>query len=221
MLNPRRIKAIICDHDGVLADTQKLHAQIESDIFAEHGITIGPKEITRRFSGVSGKDMFPQVFSEAGKIMPDLEELSRAKWDRMMRMEDAIEEISGSCDFIRYVSGIGYPLAVASASKIEFLELSLGRLGIRDCFHAVASSREVARGKPAPDVFLLAASRLGIDPKDCVVIEDGISGMIGAREAGMQVIALAEDMSRDYPADLVVPGFWKIPREAIFWMSAM
>ena len=214
------IKAIICDHDGVIADTQKLHAQIESDIFAEHGITIAPGEITRRFAGVSGKDMFPQVFSEAGKTPPDLEKISKVKWDRMMQREAEIEAIDGSCEFIRYVNGIGYSLAVASASRLEFLELSLQKLGIRDRFYAIASSREVPRGKPAPDVFLLAASRLGIEPKHCVVIEDGISGMIGAREAGMQVIALVEDMTREYPADLIVPSFWEIQQENLFCMFA-
>jgi HAD superfamily hydrolase (TIGR01509 family) len=89
------------------------------------------------------------------------------------------------------------PLAVASGSSREVVEKTLQVLGISDWFDEVVSSNEVPNGKPAPDVFLEAASRIGIAPEDCVVFEDARSGIIAARAAGMEVVAVPTHLHLD------------------------
>jgi HAD superfamily hydrolase (TIGR01509 family) len=88
-------------------------------------------------------------------------------------------------------------MAVASGSSREVVEKTLQILGVSDWFDEVISSNEVANGKPAPDVFLEAASRLGVDPVDCVVFEDARSGIIAARAAGMEVVAVPTHLHLD------------------------
>jgi len=89
-------------------------------------------------------------------------------------------------------------------------------LKIRSKFDAIASTEEVGKGKPAPDVFLLAAKRIGVSPEDCVVIEDGLAGMIGAKRAGMKCIALVpEGSNADYPVDIIVHSLKDLTIEKI------
>jgi HAD superfamily hydrolase (TIGR01509 family) len=83
-----------------------------------------------------------------------------------------------------------WPLALASSSNRELIELVLDEARLRDCFRITVSSEEVARGKPAPDVFLEAAGRLDVAPERCAVIEDSRSGLLAGRAAGMRVIAV-------------------------------
>jgi HAD superfamily hydrolase (TIGR01509 family) len=92
----------------------------------------------------------------------------------------------GAVEAVRRLSE-RYALAVASSSPPQVIEAALGSLGVRDLIGTVASSDEVPAGKPAPDVFLLAARRLGVDPAGCLVVEDSLNGVLSARAAGMRV----------------------------------
>jgi beta-phosphoglucomutase-like phosphatase (HAD superfamily) len=209
------MEALIYDFDGTIVDSQGIHAEIESKMLAGYGISITPEEISRRFSGVSFRDLFQAVFSEVGRTSPYNEEISNRKMGLFIERVDEIKCIEGTIACIeeqyRYI-----PLAIASATRPEVIELILNKLKIRDRFKTVASSREVKNGKPAPDVFLLAAKRLGVRPSTCVVIEDGISGMIGAKAAGMRCVGLVQDFTREYPADFVTDDLRKVPFDRLF-----
>ncbi len=202
--------AAIYDMDGVVADTQKIHSRLESELLATFGIIISPDEITRRFSGRSLKEQFAELFEEAGRASPYCAEISDRKADAFMRCAAEFEPIEGTITRIRELCD-KTPHAIASASRPTTIDLVLRTVGVRQCFHALASSREVARGKPAPDVFLLAAQRLGVKPRDCVVVEDGVAGMLGARAAGMRVVGLRVDGRTDVPADIVVRDLREVP----------
>lgn len=161
--------------------------------------------------------MFSEVFGVAG-ITTNLRDISREKWEEMEKeVSWGIQEIPGSVSLVRDIRAVSFPLGVASSSPMHFIEKVLHSLRIRDNFSALASSEEVAYGKPAPDVFLLCANRLGVLPRECVVIEDGIAGMEGAKRAGMKCIGLVPDRNKTgYPADLLVerlcelsPGLFK------------
>lgn len=204
--------AVIFDMDGVIADTQKIHSQIESEMLAGFGITITPEEITRRFSGRSLRDQFAELHSDLGRPYEHDPALSDRKAELFMARSQEYTPIDGTIARIESLYGLT-PLGVASASRPEVVSLVLSTIGIKQRFDALASSKEVARGKPAPDVFLLAAARLGVNPRDCIVVEDGVSGMIGARAAGMRCIALAVDGRTDFPADLVVRDLRDVPKE--------
>ncbi len=204
--------AVIFDMDGVIADTQRIHARLEAEVLATYDLIIHPDEISRRFAGMSGKDMFATVFGEAGRASPYTPEISDLIAQRFCECADEIVGIEGTIERIKALYGMTR-LAVASASRPTVIDLVLGTVGVKRYFSATASSREVAKGKPAPDVFLLAAGRLNVEPKNCVVIEDGISGMLGARAAGMRCVALASDGRTNFPADLVVKDLREVPIE--------
>lgn len=204
--------AVIFDMDGVIADTQPIHSRIESEILAELGITITPEEITRRFSGRSLADQFEELHRDQGRPYVHDPAHSERKAELFMARTSEYKPIEGTVARIAALYG-QTPLGVASASRPQVVDLVLSTIGVKWRFGAFASSREVARGKPAPDVFLLAAARLGVNPHDCIVVEDGVSGMLGARAAGMRCIALAADGGTDFPADVVVRDLRDVPLE--------
>jgi HAD superfamily hydrolase (TIGR01509 family) len=95
--------------------------------------------------------------------------------------------IAGAEDAVRRLAAMGLPLAVASSAPRAVIDAALVSLGIASLFRVVVASDEVAHGKPAPDVYLLAARRLGVDPPDCLVVEDSLNGVLAGRAAGMTV----------------------------------
>ncbi len=205
--------AAIFDMDGVLADTQSIHSRIESELLAGLGIVITPEEITRRFSGRSLADQFIELHRERNKPYEHDEALSDKKAKLFMERASEYKPIEGTIVRAKSLYGLT-PLGVASASRPQIVDLVLTTIGVKSLFDAFASSREVAHGKPAPDVFLLCAERLGVDPQDCTVIEDGVSGMIGARKAGMRCIALDRSGGTEqFPADMVVRDLREVPKE--------
>ncbi len=205
-------RGVIFDMDGVIADTQRIHARIESAMLGTLGVAITPDEISRRFAGRSNKNMFAEVFGERGLESPYCEEISDKIFQQFCACSSEFVGIEGTIETIRALYG-EVPLAVASASRPVAIQLVLTTVGVRKYFSETASSREVKLGKPAPDVFLLAAKKLGVKPKNCTVIEDGVSGMLGARAAGMRCVALAPDGRTDFPADIVVKDLRNIPVE--------
>lgn len=192
--------------DGVISDTQAIYAKVESELLKNYGIDMSPDKITARFAGVGSKEMFRQIFADFGKEMPILAELEEKEMERInFLVKDNIREIPGTREFILRLKNHGLPLAVASGSRVSFIERVLSKLNLRNKFDAIASAEEVKRGKPEPDVFLLAANRLSIKPKECLVIEDGVSGMIAAKRAGMRCIGLVRNGAfLDCRVDLVV-----------------
>lgn len=209
----KKFKAVIFDLDGVISDTQCIHAAVEEEVLKEYGIDIPADELTRRFAGVTQKEMFGTIFSELGRNDIDIDEAVLKKRERMMQaVKGNVKEVPGTKEFIEFLFQNNFPLAVASASRIAFIEMVLLELELRDKFKAIASAQEVERGKPDPAVFLLAAERLSVLPQDCLVIEDGLSGMIAAIAAGMKCVALVrEETNVEYPADLVVKNLAQVP----------
>ena len=208
------IKAIIFDMDGVISDTQIIHAKTESELLKGYNIEIHPEEITRRYAGVSDQEMFKEIFNNAQREMPELNQLVEKKWKMMDKLvRGNVKEISGTREFIGKSRVVGLPLAVGSASRLAFIELVLAELDLRHKFNAIASAEEVKKGKPEPDLFLLAAKRLYVAPENCVVVEDGRSGMIAAKRAGMQCIGLVQHEDDYYPADLLVKDLRNVPIE--------
>lgn len=199
------ITTIIFDMDGVISDTQRLYAEIEAALLRGHGIEVAPADITRRFAGVSGHVFFPQMFREAGRTLDDATPLIEERRRIILgRLREHVPPVPGSVDLIRALRGRGLRLAVGSASSHAVIGVVLDGLGVRDEFQAIASSHDVepGRGKPEPDIFLLAASRVGAAPSECTVIEDGVSGMVAARRAGMRSIGyVPEGAFSDFPAD--------------------
>ena len=197
-------KAVIFDMDGVISDTQKYHTRAEMKILRRFGIYMKSKEIVERYSGVSDEYMFADIF-DRHKITVDVSIAVSEKWKLMEKiLPKKIEAIPYVRDLIISLKEKGFKLAVASASPLKFIFYVLKALQMNEYFDVLVSSEEVRCGKPNPDIFLIAAERLQVNPQDIVVIEDGISGMIGAKRAGMPCIGLVEKMNTKYPAPILI-----------------
>lgn len=180
------LEAVIFDMDGVLSDTQKLHAQAQSKILEEYGVEMSPEEITRKYAGEPpGK-----LFREESPASDPMEAYGK-KQDILYELVDkkGVEPIEGSQKLVRELKE-NYKLGVASSSEPDFIQEVVDSLGLSEYFEVIKSASEVPNGKPAPDVFLETADELAANPEDCLVIEDGRSGMKGSTEAGMVCIGL-------------------------------
>jgi HAD superfamily hydrolase (TIGR01509 family) len=214
---------IIFGLGGVVADTRRLHSRLEAEICSEFGIAITPNEISSLYAGMSLREKMQRIFEPAGKPIPADDEICRRKSRRFRKCANEIVPIKGTVKFIKALSDAGVKLALASSSRRSSIKFVLEQLGMTGYFNVVVSSEDVEHGKPAPDMFLLAAQRAKVGASQCVVVVDGVSepGFKAASAAGMRCIILANDTSRTYPetaiAHLVVSDLGDVPVSWFFY----
>ncbi len=186
--------------DGVISDTQKLHAKVESELLSRFNVNFTPEEITFKYAGVKTKEFFNDLLSKEGKEF-DLDQLMKEKWEKMETLaKDFVEPIDGIYELLKMLKEKGIKIGLGSASNKRYIEIILKGLEIEDYFESIVGGDMVDFGKPAPDIFLLAAKKLDIEPENCLVIEDGISGMIAANKGNMECIGLVKEIDYDkYP----------------------
>jgi HAD superfamily hydrolase (TIGR01509 family) len=182
------IEAVVFDMDGVLIHSEEVWDAVREQYVLERGGRYDA-EVQRAMMGMSSTEWPRYLHDEAG--VPDSpEEINR---EVVRRMLDAYREslplIDGAVDAVRRIAAV-WPLGLASSSNRELIDAVLELTGLAPLFRVTVSSEEVARGKPAPDVYLEAARRLGVRPDRCAAVEDSHSGIRSARAAGMRVIAV-------------------------------
>lgn len=182
------IDAVVFDLDGVLIESEERWDAARRAVVAEAGRPF-PDTATRTMQGMSAPEWQAFLHEELGVPAPP-EEIGRAVVDAMARgYRDDLPLLPGATEAVRAL-GAEWTLGVASSANAVLIDLVLDLAGIRACFAALVSSEEVARGKPAPDVYLEAARRLDADPARCVAIEDSSNGLRSAAAAGMVVVAV-------------------------------
>lgn len=211
----QRPDAVIFDCDGVLVDSERLMNQVFAEMLREIGLPYTAAETTRRFMGRSMQSCMQLIESELGHAAPAdfvtvLDERASAVFTRELQVVDGVEAVLDALDAAR----IEY--AVASSGSHEKMAMTLGITGLLPRLAGrITSATEVLAGKPAPDVFLLAASRLGLPPAGCIVIEDSLLGVEAALAAGMRVIGYAamisEEAMREAGATHVVRAMSEVP----------
>lgn len=189
-------RAIIFDMDGVIVDSEPIHARAFEDIFSDLGFGENHGIHFPDYYGRTDRLVW-EVFLDRHTVDCTLESLIERKQKRFFDILRATKPIFEPIPDLVERLAARYPLAVASGSSHAVIDEVLAIGSLRSHFNAVVSSHDVARGKPAPDVFLRAAECLGIDPRDCVVIEDAPAGVAAARTAGMQVIAITNSVPAD------------------------
>jgi HAD superfamily hydrolase (TIGR01509 family) len=197
-------KAVIFDMDGVISDTQKLHADVEREVLLKYGAYVSDASV---YAGISDYDMFSDLIKKhnISHIAPS--RLVEEKWVTLREQSARIKPIPGVVDLIKYLCERKVTLAIASGSPKEFIEKVVNELNLNSYFSALVSSEEVPLGKPAPDVFLKVSSLIGVTPEDTIVIEDGNAGVEGAKSAGMKAVFLGRTNTI---ADLTIPSFMKL-----------
>ena len=209
-------KAVIFDMDGVISDTEKFHLFIDEKLIREHGIELRVGEL-KRYSGVLANEIFKDVFDRAGKTV-NVEKISDEKWEQLNEYaKGKINPIEGVVELIKALKDMNFKLVVASSSRQDFIKLVLSELNIREFFDSISSGYEVNLGKPNPAVFLLAAKKLGVQPQECVVIEDAPNGVRAAKNAGMKCIAITTNHAREElrEADKIIDSFGELSPDEI------
>jgi HAD superfamily hydrolase (TIGR01509 family) len=182
------IPAVVFDLDGVIIDTEPVWERVRRQFVADHG-GHWPDDAQSRLMGMSTPEWAAYLAEEAGVDLPP-ERIAVEVIERMAQeYRTGLPLIPGAVDAVRRIAG-HWPLAVASSSPKKLIDTVLEFAGIADAFEAAVSSEEVPNGKPAPDVYLEAARRLGVKPTRCAAIEDSSNGLRSAAAAGMWVIAV-------------------------------
>jgi HAD superfamily hydrolase (TIGR01509 family) len=201
-----RVDAVLFDMDGVLLDSEPLHEQVAQAILAECGLTTASAEA---YVGMTTRDSFAALCREFA-LPHDPAELDARYTARVIPLlRTRAVPLPGVPEVLLALRARGRRLALGSSSALAVIEATLDGLGVRSLFDAIVSAADLPRGKPAPDVYLEAARRLGVPPAGCLVIEDSERGVQAARAAGMRCVAIPCSVTRAHDfhgATLVLDG---------------
>jgi len=212
------IEAVVFDLDGVLLDSEQVWDEAREQLAEERG---------GRWHDQAQKDMMGMSSTEWSRYMHERiglpeppEEINREVVERLAAIyREHLPAIAGAREAVEGLAA-RWPLGLASSSNRELIHLTLELLGVKQLFAATVSSEEVARGKPAPDVYLEAARRLEVDPAHTAAVEDSNNGILAAKAAGMRVLAIP---NRHFPpggealaeADVVLDSLAELTAEAV------
>ena len=212
------VRAVVFDLDGVIIDSEQVWEEVRRGYVAEHGREFLP-DTQQRLMGMSTPEWARYLAEDVGVGLPP-ERVAADVLDRMAeRYRARVPLIPGAVDAVHRIAA-RFPVALASSSARALIDRVLESAGLTGVFRTTLSTEEVPRGKPAPDVFRVAAERLGVDPAECAAIEDSSNGLRAAAAAGMAVICVPHGV---YPpaedalarTDLVVTSLDELTVEAI------
>lgn len=203
--------AVIFDMDGVLVNSEPHYIQLEQNSFNELGLTILEDE-HKTYQGTATDRMW-QIIKDKHGVEASVEELvnrTNAMVSAYFTALESIEVMSGVEQFIKKLKEKNISIALASSSHAELIEIILKKSRLEMYFDVVVDSRMAGASKPEPDIFLLAAKKLDINPERCVVIEDSTNGIKAAKTAGMYCVAYAgpgSELQDQSQADLIISDF--------------
>lgn len=192
----KNIKAVLFDLDGTLVDSMWIWKDIDIEYLGKFNIAL-PEDLQSCIEGMS--------FTETAEYMkkrfaiPDSVETMKETWNRMA-WEKYTSEVclkEGAFTFVKHCKERDIKLGIATSNSKELVSGALQALGVYDYFDAIVTGCEVERGKPAPDVYLEAAKRCKVAPKDCLVFEDIVAGILAGKAAGMRVCAVEDAYSAE------------------------
>jgi HAD superfamily hydrolase (TIGR01509 family) len=195
------IQAVVFDLDGVLVDSEPVWEQVRRQVVAEHGGRWLP-DTQQRLMGMSTGEWARYLSDDLGVDLPP-QAVATVVIERMRaRYRDRVPLMPGAAGAVRRLA-TGWPLGLASSSPPALIEVVLGSAGWRGYFRCVLSTEQVPQGKPAPDVYLAVAAKLGFHAGRCAAVEDSTNGLRSAAAAGFEVIAVPHPR---YPPDQAALG---------------
>ena len=211
----KKLEAVIFDMDGVLVDSEPHHVAIEKKLFQKMGLPVSEKEHAG-YMGTATDAMWEKVKQnhDADFDVDEMVQLNYEECNRHFSSLEKLEPMPGLRKVLKILHGKNIPMAVASSSGLETIEIILEKTGLRTYFQEVVSSTMVNNSKPAPDIFLHAANRLKAVPENCMVIEDSSNGVKAAKNAGMFCVAYSgAETSQPQPgADIQINHFEELER---------
>ncbi|HBN08999.1 MAG TPA: hydrolase [Cyanobacteria bacterium UBA8530] len=180
--------ALIFDMDGLLIDSEPLYQRTEKKILADYGIT--DFSILDEAFGMKNEEAFEMYVERLALPADPLELLDRCREQMLVLFKEELQLMPQAEACLETFHRKGYPMALASGSMRALLDTAVGRFGLEKYFSVTVSGDDVEHGKPDPEIFLLAAKKLGVKPSDCLVFEDAIHGVTAAKAAGMYCVAV-------------------------------
>lgn len=213
------LRAVIFDMDGLMIDTERLHHESFKTVLEQYGIKPVPNtQGVIHISGISAEANWEHFKKQYG-FNANTQDLTKAKNDTHLKLlQDKVEAMPGLLELLKNLKADGYKVGIASSSIRDHINLIVDRLGIANYFDAITSGEEVSNGKPTPDIFLKAATKLGTDPAQCLVLEDAMNGLHAGKAAGMHVIVVPNEFTQDEDfsaADLRVSSLEELNSERL------
>lgn len=208
-----RASAVIFDFDGLILDTETPILEVWQAVYRDHGCELGIDVWQHALGTVNGFDPFRDLAERTGRTL-DREAMLKDIQERNWAKCECQPLLPGVMDVLNDARTLGLKAAVASSSPRDWLDRWLGKHCILDRFDTLCARHDVERVKPEPDLFLLAAERLGVSPESCVVFEDSPNGIRAARRAGMRCVAVPNGLTRQLTLpdpDLVVASLAERP----------
>lgn len=215
-----KFKAIIFDFDGVLFDSEKIHNQACNEVFYTLGFNVSDEEYFQRYVGLSDNEMFPLILNDRNiKYEPDqLQALRTSKINAYKTIINRSESLDGLLNVKSFINSYAQRIddfAICSGSTREEIDTTLDKLEngtLRKYFKTIITIDDVSVGKPSPEGYLLAAKSLGLQPQQCLAIEDTPKGATAAKEAGMSVVVIASLHNKPYfnNVDLIANSYEEI-----------
>jgi HAD superfamily hydrolase (TIGR01509 family) len=206
------MRAVIFDMDGVLTDSEPLICEAAMAMFRERGVEVKPADF-HPFVGTGENRYLGGVAEKYGVVLDIIKAKARTYELYLEMVPRRLEAFPGAVELVRKCLAAGYLCAVASSADRIKIEANLNKIGLPPKeWQAIVTAEDVERRKPDPDLFLMAARRLGVSPEQCTVVEDAVNGIAAAKAAGMRCVAVASTFpaSKLGQADLIRPAVHEI-----------
>lgn len=210
-LMPGHAHAVLFDLDGVVVESAPFHLKSWLAFARNHGLSMTEEEFWRTF-GLRNEEILARLFGRS--LSTEEQRLYAEEKEVLFRraIRGRVRARPGAKALVQALYQEGYRLALVSSTPLANIELILGELQLTRFFHVILSGEDVSRGKPAPEGYLKAAERLGVEPSFCVVIEDAPAGIEAAKRAGMRALAVTGTQPREklHQADLIVDSLEQV-----------
>jgi len=190
------IKAVIFDMDGLMVDSEPIHQQAFDQVFQKYGKHFTAEDNIRLYLGKTDMDCAYDMVTRY-HLPITAEELFDQKQVITRQLLSKISPRPGLMDLLNNLKRAGMKMAIASSSELVTIKIIVNALDVNDFFDALFSAEHVKNSKPAPDVYLLAAKEIGVDPDDCLILEDSPIGVQSAVSAGMKVYAIPGEETKN------------------------
>lgn len=202
-------KAVIFDMNGVIVNDERIHQQSWRQFSQDHQLHISEEDFKQKVFGRTEKETFQFLFNST-LTEEEISKYSDERVDVAMGLfRPQLRAIQGVVEVLYYLKELQIPMALATSSRKRYQTFIFDNLNLWQYFDAIVTAEDVTKGKPEPEVYLRAAELLSVDPKECVAIEDSVSGIRSAQAAGMKVIGIAttHEAAEIQKADKVVKDF--------------
>ncbi|MCM3163256.1 HAD family phosphatase [Metabacillus litoralis] len=187
-------KAVVFDFDGLIFDTESVHTTIYKEMFELHNVEFPFQSWIQHIGTKSNVSIYDLLEKEIEQI--DREQLKKMNKEKLETRLNSLEVRPGVEDFLKEAQAMNLKIGLASSSDYKWVSSHLDRLGLLHYFECIMTSDDVAEVKPHPELYLLAAKKLGVEPEFCIAFEDSANGSLAAKRAGLTCVIVPNDTTK-------------------------